>query len=47
MIAGKNFKKMIKLLNARPQVLIVFAGMLTLVWVSLLIWLPLRLLQLL
>jgi len=47
MTTGKNFKKMIKILNARPQVLIVFAGMLTLAWVSLLIWLPLRLLQIL
>ena len=46
MALGKNLAKMIKIINGHPQVLIAFAGVLTLVWVSLLIWLPLRLLQL-
>jgi hypothetical protein len=39
-------KDLTKRMRARPQMLIALAGVLTVVWVALLIWLPLRLLQL-
>jgi hypothetical protein len=37
--------KLMKIINQWPLALIVFGGVLTLVWLAVLIWLPLRLLQ--
>ena len=41
--AQKN--KLMKIIEQWPLALVVFGGMLTLVWLAVLIWLPLRLLQ--
>jgi hypothetical protein len=37
--------KLMKIINQWPLALIIFGGALTLVWLAVLIWLPLRLLQ--